>query len=340
MNLSRQRTGFALEVNPRYYVVAALGNWPDRPTEIVAMAEFDHDDRAGLQAWIRERSEGNFASVHCAFYPGTHILTRDSVQARRLNEPNFLSGIVKEKFYIEDPDNWHIHLIDPLEGSAVSPEGPQRPVLFSCVPHSMVRDLQQQLLDMRLMPVRMEIGTLPLVAALMHYKATRNDSRATFVIELESDRTRVAILGKEGLHTPTQLKIGVDAIVQAAIKEYHLPDLQAARDHLRNTPTDLAQAGRRLVRALASELRPIVYSYEMTTGQRIGECYCSFLSKESAWIGSVLAESLDLEPLQIDLNEWHFTVGLRANPGVRLAPHWLGLLSLIAELPKSPGNDG
>lgn len=339
MNLSRQRTGFALEVNPRQYVVAALANWPERPLEIEAVAEFDRDDRAGLMAWLKERSEGNFASVLCSFYPPSHLLARDSVPARRLSEPGFLENLVKEKFFIDAPDNWHVHLMDPLEGTAVVPEGPQRPVLFSCLPHSAVRDLQQQLLDLRLMPVRLEVGTLPLIAALIHRKTTRNDSRATFVIELEADRTRVAILGKEGLHTPTPLKIGSDALVQAAVKEFQLPDLDAARQYLKRPPADLAQSGRRLVRALASELRPIVYSYEMTTGQRIGECYCSFLSKDTAWIGAVLAESLDLEPLILDLNEWHFTVGLRANPGLRLSPHWFGLISLIAELPKPPGND-
>ncbi len=338
MNLTRQRTGFALEVNPCQFLVASLPNWPERPLEIEAVAEFDRDDRAGLQTWLKERSEGNFATCLCSFYPTTHILSRDSVQARRLSEQAFLDGLVKEKFFIDNPNDWQVHLLDPLEGTAVTPEGPQRPALFSCLPHSAVRELQQQLLDLRLMPERLEIGTLPLVAALTHYKTLRNDSRATFVIELDRDRTRVAILGKEGVHTPATLKLGTDSIIQAAMKEYRLPDLEAAREHLRHPPDDLAQSGRRLVRTLASELRPIVYSYEMTTGQRIGECHCCFLSKENAWINGVLAESLDLEPLSLEVNEWHLKVGLRANPGLRLSQHWLSLLALIADLTPPPAN--
>lgn len=330
MSFSRPRQGVAIEINPRHVLVAGLGNWQERPLEIESIQEFDREDRDGLRHWLRERHEKTFAPALVSFYPAGRILHRDSLVPRRLAEPDYLPDFAREKFAIANPAEWHLHLLHPLEGEPIEAEGAQRPVLISAMPHAAVREIQQWLLDFNLMPYRLEVGTLPLLGSIFRLNESRSDTRATVVVEIEESHTTVAILGKEGVHTPAPVKQGFDSLIAAARREFDLPDDAAAREFLRHTSEDLDTRARRLVRALARELKPVINSYELTTGQRIGELYCSFLSRATAWVGPALAGAMDLEPFPINCDEWHVDVQLRATPGLKLPPHWFPLLSLLA----------
>jgi len=336
MSFSRPRQGVAIAIHPRHIHVAELGNWEERPLEIEAIAEFDRSDLEGLRHWLRERHEKSYVPALVSFHPADRILHRDAIVPRRLAEPEYLPELVREKFSITHAEQWHLHLLHPLEGEPVAAEGAQRPVLFSGISHASVREAQQLLLDLNLMPYRLEVGTLPVIGALFRLNVQRRDTGATVFVEIEEDHTSVALLGKEGVHTPASIKLGYDSIVQAAQREFGLADEAAAREFLRHTPPELETHGRRLLRSLAHDLRPVINSYELTTGQRIGELHCGGLGAETLWIGRYLAASLDLEAYKIDCDQWHSEVGLRAKPGLRLPTQSFGLLTLLAQLETGP----
>src|SRR5688572_19871161 len=78
----------------------------------------------------------------------------------------------------------------------------------------------------------------------------------------------------------------------------------------------------------------------MTTGQPIGDVYCAYLPPALAWLAEPLVRSIGHEPMPIDCNEWMPEVGLQ--PARELPPfdtHWLGLLSLAANLPGATAAD-
>ena len=83
----------------------------------------------------------------------------------------------------------------------------------------------------------------------------------------------------------------------------------------------------------------------MTTGQPVGEIYCAYLPPTLAWITEPLAQVVGRTPFVMDCAEWMPTVNLQAGEGVAaFGQHWLGALSLIAEMPgakseKSPKED-
>lgn len=336
MAFYRPQHGLAVEINPRHILVAAVGNWGRRPLEIEAVAEFEQTDIEGVRRWLRDRHEKSFVPAFCSYYPAGRVLTRETVNPRRLTEPDYLPGLLRDSFNISNPEEWQVHMLHPLTGTPLAAETATRPVLFSCLPHSATRELQQFLLDLKIMPARLELGVLPLIGALKAFNETRRDTRATVVVELEEERALVYILGKEGVHTPTPLSVGYASLVHAAMREFKLPAPPAARELLRNPTPAVHTHAVKLVRPLARQLSSVINSYELTTGQRIGEMHFSFLTGPTNWIGSALVSAMGIEKLVIDCNEWQHTVGLRSSFGVELRPEWLGLLSLLAAQPEAP----
>jgi hypothetical protein len=88
------------------------------------------------------------------------------------------------------------------------------------------------------------------------------------------------------------------------------------------------------VRAIGRDLKPVVDSFEMATGQSVGEIYCAYLPPQLGWIAESLAHVVGRTPFTLDCAEWLPTVNLRGGEGVApFGPHWLGALSLVADIP-------
>jgi len=326
------RRGLLVEFNPHRTLVAGLAGWDDDPLLIDCMAEFDVQDLEGLRTWIQSLHDRSFVPAFCSFAPRDWQLVRDSVAPRRLAEPNYLGDLAREKMKLTAPEDWHIHLLHPLEGDQILAEGAQRPALISAVSHSSVRQTQQLLLDLGILPYRLEIGILPLIGAIFDYNQRRQDTRASVIIELEEQQTTAWILGKEGVHTPTSLKIGYNSIEKTALKEFGLTTEAEVRERLMDVEEELLLRANRLVRLLVRELKPVFDSFEMTTGQRAGELYCAYLPPWLSWLNEPLAVGTGLEPFAIDCNAWLKTVGLSTTPELQFSPRWFSLLSLVARL--------
>ena len=278
--------------------------------------------------------------VICGFVPPESLLQRESLLPRKLAESDYLTNLVKEQYKIENTNVWKFSTLSPLEGVPLPPEGTQRPALVCGVSHTNVQQVQQRLLDHRLLPSRLELGILPLLGVISDYKARRSDKRAVVVVSIEQEHTVAYILGKEGVHTPAAVRHGFSSIVQAARKEFGLPDAAAVRDRLHHADDELLLRATKFVRAIGRDLKPLVDSYEMTTGQPVGEIYCAYLPPTLAWIAEPLAQVVGRTPFSMDCAEWLPTVNLQVDDGLpAFGQHWLGALSLVADLP-GPKTDG
>jgi hypothetical protein len=331
MFFNSARRGLIVEFNPHRTLVAGLAAWDSEPLLIDCMAEFDIHDVEGLRTWLQSIHDRTFVPAYCSFAPRDWQLVRDSVAPRRLAEPTYLGDLAREKLKLTSPEDWHIHLLHPLEGDEILAEGAQRPALISTVSHSSVRDAQQLLLDLGILPYRLEIGILPLIGAMFDYNQQRQDTRASVIIEIEEQQTTAWILGKEGVHTPTPLKIGYNSIEKTALKEFGLSTEGEVRERLMDVEEELLLRANRLVRLLVRELKPVFDSFEMTTGQRAGELYCAYLPPWLAWLNEPLAIGTGLEPFAIDCNAWLKTVGLSATPELQFSPRWFSALALVAQ---------
>ncbi len=332
------RRGLIIEFNPHRTLVAGLAEWDAKALLIDSMVEFEAQDSVGLRRWLHEFQERSLVPAYCGFAPRDWLLVRDSVSPRRLTEPEYLSELARDKLKLTNPEEWHIDLLHPLEGAQIVPEGAQRPVLISGVSLASVREIQQQLLDYGILPYRLEVGVLPTLGAIIDYNERRDDSRATVIIDVGPQQTNAWILGKEGVHTPAPIKIGYDVIEKAALKEFGLTTTLEVQQRLMDVEEELLLRSTRLIRPLARELKPVFDSFEMTTGQRVGELHCVYLPPWLAWLPEPLATGTGLEPFAIDCNEWLKTVNVRVAPELVFPPHWFSTLALVAELGAVPAN--
>lgn len=341
------RRSLLLEINPYQILAAGLSRPDEGVITLDSAAEFDSDDDLGLRRWLDANFEKqkSWVPVICGFVSPEALLHRESLLPRKLSEPDYLPNLVREQYKIETPSAWKLETLSPLEGIPLLPEGTQRPALVCGVSHTDVHRVQQRLLDHRLLPYRLEMGTLPLLGVIADYKARRNDKRAIVVVTIEQEHTTAYILGKEGVHTPASVRHGFSSIVQAARKEFGLSDAAAVRDRLHQGDDELLLRATKFVRAIGRDLKPLVDSYEMTTGQPVGEIFCAYLPPALSWISEPLAQVVGRTPFLMDCPAWMPTMNLQANGNATVfGPHWLGVLSLVAELPaqkteNAPGQD-
>ena len=330
------RRSLLIEINP-YQILAAGITRPDEgPVVFEFAAEFDSHDDAGLRQWLETNFERqkSWVPVTAGFVSPESLLQRDSILPRKLADSGYLPTLAQEQFKIENSDAWKLAALSPLEGTTLIPEGTQRPALICGVSYSDVQQVQQRLLDHRLLPYRLEQSILPLLGAISDYKSRRNDKRAIVVVNIEEEHTVAYILGKEGVHTHAPVRHGFGAIVQAARKEFGLTDAASVRERLQQADEELLLRATKFVRAIGRDLKPLVDSYEMTTGQPVGEIYCAYLPPALSWIAEPLAQVVGRTPFVMDLADWLPTVNLRTAEGVPpFGLHWLGALSLVAELP-------
>ena len=330
------RRSLLIEINPYQILAAGISRPDEGPVVLDCAAEFESHDDAGLRQWLETHFEKqkSWVPVTAGFVSPDGLLQRESILPRKLSESSYLAVLAQEQFKIENPEAWKLAALSPLEGSTLAAEGTQRPALICGVSHSDVQRVQQRLLDHRLLPYRLEQSILPLLGAISDYKARRNDKRAVVVVNIEQEHTVAYILGKEGVHTHAPVRHGFAAIVQAARKEFGLTDADAVRERLLQNDEELLLRATKFVRAIGRDLKPLVDSYEMTTGQPVGEIFCAYLPPALSWIAEPLAQVVGRTTFAMDCQEWLPTVNLRTEEG--LAPfglHWLGALSLVAELP-------
>ncbi len=341
------RRSLLIEVNP-YQILAAGFSQPEEGTTILdCAAEFDSDDDVGLRQWLDENFDKQKAwlPVICGVVAPEGIIQRETLLPRKLTEPDYLMSLVRDQYKIERPDTWKFSTLNPSDGTLLSTEGTQRPALICGLSQTDVHRSQQRLLDHRLLPYRLEMGILPLLGVIAHVKARRNDKRAIVVVNIEQDHTIAYIIGKEGVHTPAPVRHGFSSIVHAARKEFGLNHSSAVRDRLHQNDEELLLRASKFVRIIGRDLKPLVDSYEMTTGQPVGEIYCAYLPPALAWINEPLAQVVGRIPFTLDCAEWMTTVGLQSADGLpAFGRHWLGALSLLAEVPdmrtdRSAGED-
>jgi hypothetical protein len=358
LSLFRHRgTGriLVVEFNPYQILIVGLLRPHRGPAVVEFVAEFDRRDLAGLRQWIDGHKEmrRHWLAAIGGFVPRQGVIQRESLKAADLGDNTDLITSIRDNqtrhasassapFKDIDPRQWTFRAVNAASGQPLPEDNVIRPALLVGLLNEEVHEVQQQLLDSRLMPRQLEPAPLALFGALYRIMEHRGNARATVVFIIRQESTAVYILGKEGVHTPRPVPHGLSSVVKLVRKEFALESDEAALGRLMHPDDELRRRARKLLRGLGSELRPLIDSYEMTTGQPSGEIFCAYLPPALAWLADPLVRTIDHELLNVDCAEWLPLAGLQVGPGVPLLDaHWLGVLSLAANLPGTadPGSN-
>ena len=280
------RRSLLIEINPYQILAAGIDRTDGGGATVDCAAEFEANDESGLRQWLAANFEkpNTWVPALASFVPPEGLLQRESIVPRRLADENYLPDLVRDQYKIENPALWKLQTLSPLEGELMAAEGTARPALVCGVSHTEVHLMQQRLLDQRLLPYRLEMGILPLLGAVSEYQQRQNEKRAIVVVVIEQEHTTAYIIGKEGVHTPAPVRHGFSSIVQAARREFDLTHAGEVRERLHHADDELLLRASKFVRAIGRDLKPLVDSYEMTTGQPVGEIYCAYLPPTLSWI--------------------------------------------------------
>lgn len=342
MIFRRVRSGLLIDISAHQVSVARVARLDENPVRIETAAELPAGDTAALNTWLRETfPEKGLIPAVCGFRPSSAILRRNAnVNPKRLAEPEYLAGLVNEHARRDSLADWKLSALNPKDGVPLDTQGPPRHALLFGIDHVEVRRVQKTLVELGILPQRLEFSTVPMLGGVTHCAAVQGVTDAIVVCEIEAAYSSVFILGKDGVHTPEPLHNGLDAIIEAAQREFGIESAEAARARLETSDDDLLDRSRRLARPLARLLKPAVDYYELQTGQRVSSVFCANLPAKLAWIGEALAASDKLALFQPNCTAWCDHVGIKVptDGAISLGPRWLGPLSQVARfnLPTVP----
>ncbi len=340
----RDRRKLLLEFNP-HQVLAAEITRVERDTLVIeSTAEFTRQDEAGLNEWLEGKA---WPRVICGLTPVRGILQRETLNPRAMSNPEYLADTIAEQqkgqflsatpFKVVDPDAWTLRAVSAVDGSRLPADGAIQSALVTGIAHAELQQVQQQLLDARISPERIESGLLSLFGAFYHHFHQRGEMRAIAVVVIHQSATAVYILGKEGVHAPNPILHGLASISETLKKELDLKDDAEAQRILHSGSAMGVQRADRLVRRIGRDLKPVLDSYEMTTGQPLDEIFCAYLPPNLAWLPVAMAKVTGRSTTQVNVNDWMTTVGtIVHDDSLPLGPHWLGALSLLSQLPDTP----
>jgi len=331
-----KRTGILWNATEHALQIARLGRFDEKPLLVDMFAELTPGDDDAVGQWLRsafpDRGAG-YLPAYCGFHPMERVLLRESINTRRLAEPNFLPGLLAEQAKLSSVSDWQICALHPLEGEVFTTATPSRPGLLFGLPLSSAREVQQRLRKLGVRPRRLEVGSVALLGALSRYLREISYPHAAVVCEIGQTQTRIYFLARDGVHTPATLPHGLLSIQEAAMKELAAPDIATARQQLVEPTDELRAHSRRLVRMLTRHLKPAVDYFEMQTGQPIGALFCAHLPSPLGWLEEALCAVVDLEFLVPDLQSWLPSIGVELASGAAPPPRsWFQALSLVGDL--------
>jgi hypothetical protein len=339
--LSRNsRASVLWNVSEHVIQLARLARPDVKPVVVDQMVEFAAGDEDGVGKWMRstfpDRGRG-YVPGYCGFHPTDRVLLRETINTKRMVEPNYLPQLLAEQAKLTAVNDWSVSALHPIEGETFTTTTPSRPGLLVGLPLATVRETQQRLRKLGVRPRRLELGTLTLLGALTRYTRECAYPHATVVCEIGLGQTRVYFLAKDGIHTPPTLPHGLVSIMEATMKEIGVPGIGPARDALYAPTEELIGHSRRLVRVLTRHLKPAIDYFEMQTGQPIGALYCAHLPARLGWLEEALCTAVDLQFLVPDLEVWLPLSGVQVAPGCPVPSRsWLQPLSLLGRLTPPP----
>lgn len=334
--------GYFFELTDSMMLIARTNGDPEA-TVVEEVRECASDDEAAwaeiLQHFLPKKTSGAFIQAACAVYPERRILRRATIEPKRVKESAYLPDFVATQFRIE-PDKYTLALLNAATGTDYDQgKAAEKDVIIAGLPSEDIIALQDQLLDQKVYPLRLELGSLALLGGLSDYLRVTDAKMPLLVLELGRDVTHSFIVSGDGVEASRPIQQGLESMVPVVQKELGLKDEESARKLFFSNAFDFTGLGPVLIRRLLKELQSSIGFHEVQTGQSIGHVLCVHLPPKLEWLEGVIAGQLGVAPLRLDLAPWLQARRITIADTVGATPvpaRWLGLFSLMAKYDAVP----
>jgi hypothetical protein len=337
MLFSKKTKGFFVELND-HAVMVARTSAPVAPFTVEEMRECALGDVAALSDCLNQiqpkKSPSGYVHAAVGVYPPKRIVRRHTLELKRVKEPGYFPEVCSQQFRIEQ-DKYSIALLNANDGSDFDAvKAVQKDVIFCGLPSDDALAIQSSLLEQKIYPERLELGTVATLGGIVDCLAHAKSKTPTLVLEIGADATHSFIVTASGVEASRPIPQGLDAMVPIVQKELGLKDEESARKLFYSNTFDFTGMGPLLIKRLLKELQSSIGFYEVQTGQSVGQVLSTQLSPKLAWLDAAIAGALGLTSLKLDPVPWLQSrqVSLpEAYVNTVQDIRWFGLLALMAQ---------
>lgn len=337
MLFSQKTKGFFVEQND-HAVMLARTSAPTAPFTVEDMRECPPNDPAALAEAINQvqpkKNPSGFLHAAVGVYPAKRIIRRHTLELKRVKEPGYFAEVCTQQFRIEQ-DKYSIAMLNSTDGADFdAAKAVQKDVIFCGLPSEDANIIQAALLESKIYPERLELGTVATLGAVVDCLAHAKSKTPTLVLEIGADATHSFIVTANGVEASRPIPQGLDAMVPIVQKELGLKDEESARKLFYSNTFDFTGMGPLLIKRLLKELQSSIGFYEVQTGQSVGQVLSTQLSPKLAWLDTAIATALGVTSLRLDPVPWLQSRQITLPEALAKNAQdirWFGLLALMAQ---------
>jgi len=332
MFFSQKAKGLFVELNDHAVLLARVSGTV-APFAIEEFRECPPGDADALGEVINEiqpkKTPSGFLHATVGVYPKRRLLRRHTLELKRVKEPAYFAEVCAQQFRVEQ-DKYTIAVLNSNDGSDFDAA---KAVLFCGLPSDAAGEVQNALLEAKIYPERLELGSLATLGAVADYLVFGKSKTPTLVLEIGVESTHSFIVTAGGVEASRPIPHGLDSMVPIVQKELGLKDEESARKLSYSNTFDFTGMGPLLTKKLLKELQSSIGFYEVQTGQSVGQVLNTQLSPKLAWLDAALSGALGIDSLKLDPLPW--LESRRITVPETLAKEiqdvrWFGLLGLMA----------
>ncbi len=337
MFFSQKTKGFFVELNDHAVMLARTSS-STAPFTVEDMRECPPNDPAALAEAINQiqpkKNPSGYLHATVSVYPAKRLIRRHSLELKRVKEPGYFAEVCTQQFRIEQ-DKYSIAMLNSTDGLDFDPaKAVQKDVIFCGLPSEDANNLQSSLLESKIYPERLELGTVATLGGVVDCLAHAKSKTPTLMLEIGADATHSFIVTASGVEASRPIPQGLDAMVPIVQKELGLKDEESARKLFYSNTFDFTGMGPLLIKRLLKELQSSIGFYEVQTGQSVGQVLSTQLSPKLAWLDTAIATALGVTSLKLDPVAWLQARQITLPEALAKNAQdirWFGLLALMAQ---------
>jgi len=306
--LSSKKKGLFYEVSEFSRLCAVCSGF-EPPLQVLDFKEFAVTDTTALGEYLQSLNPGGrsrkMMPAQCIVYPDTRFIRKTPIDNKKLKDDDYLVQLVKSDLGI-DPEKNLIRLLNPSTGKNFDLEKPgnSKHILVCGAEMEELNRIQNEVVEMGLFPKSIELGSLLMIGGLIDYLKWQQIPSPILSVEIQGEYSQVYIVTAKGVEICKTIPHGVNSMIPILQNELGLADKESAMTLLFSKTLDFEDLGPRLIRKMLHELQASTGFYEVQTGVSVGLCHVSLVPEGFDWMVDALADSLGVQPLDIDAHSW------------------------------------